>query len=94
MWSKDYKPSETQFKFLKQGVMEMSYNSNITLLNKKDGTKIWKKDINYIGMIGDTLIAMSNSGINAFNVENCEKIWLCKMSAKYGVTYCRSIDSD
>ena len=93
MWSKDYKPNETQFQFLKQGIMEIN-NNNITILNKKDGIKIWKKDINYIGIIGDTLIAMSNSGINAFNVENCEKIWLCKMSAKYGVTYCRSIDSD
>ena len=48
MWSKDYKPSENKFQFLKNGIMEMSYNSNITILNKKDGTKIWKKDINYI----------------------------------------------
>ena len=94
MWSKDYKPSENKFQFLKYGIMEISYNNNITILNKKDGTKIWKKDINYIGMIGDTLIAMSNSGINAFNVENCEKIWLCKMNTNYGVTYCRSIDNN
>ena len=93
MWSKDYKPSETQYQFLKQGIMEIN-NNNITFLNKKDGIKIWKKDINYIGMIGDTLIAMSNSGINAFNVENCEKIWLCKMNSNYGVSYCRSIDSN
>ena len=94
MWSKDYKPSENKFQFLKNGIMEISYNSNITILNKKDGTKIWKKDINYIGMIGDTLIAASNSGINAFNVENCEKIWLCKMNTNYGVTYCRTIDNN
>lgn len=93
MWSKDYKPEDTQFQFLKQGVMEINDN-NIAILNKKDGTKIWKKDFNYIGFIGDTLIASNGNEIDAFNVDNCEKLWSCKMNTNYGVTYCKSIDSN
>ena len=93
MWSKDYKPSETQFKFLKQRVMEIN-ETNITLLKHSDGTKIWKKDINFIGILGDTLIATYGNGIGALSLDNGEKLWSCKMNTNYGVTYCRSIDNN
>ena len=94
MWSKEYKPEDTKYKFLKQGIMEINDNSKITILNKKDGTKVWGKTINYIGMLGDTLIASNSSEINALNVENCEKIWSGKMNTGYGVTYCQPIDNN
>lgn len=92
MWSKDYKPSETKFQFLKQGIMEID-GKDITILNKKDGTKIWKNDLNYVGFVGDTLIAGNGDEIDAFNVENCKKIWSCKMNTTYGVTHCQPIDN-
>ena len=41
------------------------------------GTKIWDKKIDYIGMLGDTLIASNSSEINALNVDSCKKIWSC-----------------
>ena len=93
MWSKEYKPEQTKYKFLKQGVMEIN-EVNILLLDKMKGTKIWDKKIDYIGMLGDTLIASINYEINALNVDSCKKIWSCKMNTKYGVTYCRSIDNN
>ena len=92
MWSKDYKPSETQFKFLKQGVMEIN-ETNITLLKHSDGTKIWKKDINFIGILGDTLIATYGNGIGALSLDNGEKLWSCKMNTNYGITLCQPIDN-
>lgn len=92
MWSKDYKPSETKFQFLKQGIMEID-GKDITILNKKDGTKIWKNDLNYVGFVGDTLIAGDGDEIDAFNVENCKKLWSCKMNTTYGVTHCQPIDN-
>ena len=94
MWSKDYRPEDTQYKFLRQGVMEINPKiTYITLLNKMDGTKIWKKDINFIGMLGDSLIACYGNAITAFNTNNCEKIWSCKMNTNYGITYCQPIDN-
>ena len=93
MWSKVYKPEDTQFKLLKQGVMEIT-DCNITILNKKDGTKIWKKNNNYIGIIGDTLIASDADEINALNIENSEKLWSCKMNTSYGVTNFQYIDNN
>ena len=94
MWSKDYRPEDTKYKFLKQGVMEINPKiTYITLLNKMDGTKIWKKDINFIGMLGDSLIACYGNAITAFNTNNCEKIWSCKMNTNYGITYCQPIDN-
>ena len=93
MWSKDYKPSETQFKFLKQGVMEINETS-ITLLKHSDGTKIWKKDINFIGMLGDTLITTYGNGIGALSLDNGEKLWSCKMNTNYGITLCQPIDNN
>lgn len=95
MWSKDYKPENTHYKFLKQGIMEITPNIiRITLLNKMDGMDIWKKGLNYIGMVGDSLIASYGNSITAFNTENCEKIWSCKMNTTYGITYCKSINNN
>ena len=95
MWSKDYRPEDTHYKFLKQGIMEITPKIiRITLLNKMDGMDIWKKGLNYIGMVGDSLIASYGNSITAFNTENCEKIWSCKMNTTYGITYCKSINNN
>lgn len=93
MWSKNYKPETTHYKFLKQGIMEINETS-ITLLKHSDGTKIWKKDINFIGMLGDTLITTYGYGIDALNLDNGEKLWSCKMNTNYGITLCQPIDNN
>jgi hypothetical protein len=102
MWSKNYKPETTHYKFLKQGIMEIN-DMNIILLNNMKGTEIWKKNLHFIGIIDDKLIAHSGSDfgeisldsyIGAYNIENGEKIWLNKMNAKYGVSYNQPIDNN
>ena len=102
MWSKNYKPETTHYKFLKQGIMEIN-DMNIILLNNMKGTEIWKKNLHFIGIIDDKLIAHSgnnfgeinlDSYIGAYNIENGEKIWLNKMNAKYGVSYNQPIDNN
>ena len=102
MWSKNYKPETTHYKFLKQGIMEIN-EENIILLNKMKGIEIWKKNLHFIGIIDDKLIAHSGNNlgeinfdnyIGAYNIENGEKIWLNKMNAKYGVSYNQPIDNN
>ncbi len=90
MWSKDYIPENTYYKFLKQGIMEIN-DRNIILLNKMIGTEIWKENIQYIGLIGDTLIANKYYKIGAYNINNSNNLWSCSMNTNYGVTYSQPI---
>ena len=69
MWSKDYRPEDTYYKFLKQGIMEIN-EENIILLNKMKGTEIWKKNLHFIGIIDDKLIAHSGNNLGEINFDN------------------------
>lgn len=94
--TKAFKPGSYILKFVEQGLLEITKNS-LSLLNKGDGSEIWTKYCEFIGIVDGKIIVRDGSVVSsmaAYSINDGTKIWSKAIKTDCGLDYYLPLDDN